>query len=152
MGALPHKTGGYRAYKKINGREFQFYFRDQTSAEKKQMELDALASLAGKSPFSKCGRLLGFRIHLRQRAGRKPYIMVKVQVGPHKNQYKKEWKYRGSFEENWAAMKTKWMELHGLSKRDVADYAKELKAAKRLYIQDVAEHEKTLAAHDNAVR
>ncbi len=146
MGALPHKTGGYRAYKKIKGREFQFYFRDQASAEKKQAELDALASLAGKSPFSKCGRLLGVRIHLRNREGRKPYIMIKIQIGPHKNQYKKEWKYTGSFEENWTRIKSKWMELHSLSKRDLADYGPELKAAKRLYIQDVAKHEQQLAA------
>ncbi|MDX1451113.1 MAG: hypothetical protein R3183_01060 [Oleiphilaceae bacterium] len=144
-GALPHKTGGYRAYKKINGREFQFYFRDKASADKKQEELNALASLASKPPFSKCGRLLGFRIHLRNRAGRKPYIMVKVQIGPQNQQFKKDWKYTGLFEDNWTKMKSLWMELHNLSLRNTAEYAKELKAAKRLYMADVAKYEKELA-------
>lgn len=145
--ALAHKSGGYRAYKKIAGREFQFYSKDREEANRMQQKFESLAALNVKKPFSKCGRLLGFRFHLSIRPGKSPYIGVRVQVGPFRNQTRRQWKYSGSFEENWQRMRETWAELHGLQKLDVAAYTQDLKAAKRLYIQDASKFEEQLKEH-----
>ncbi len=142
--ALPHKTGGYRAYKKIAGREFQFYSRNQEEANRMQEKYDELAALKAKKVFSKCGRLLGFRFKLYTRADRKPRIIMRVQVGAFRNQKITEWRYGGTFEENWLRIKSTWAEFHALHKVDVVGYAEELKIAKKLYIQDVGALEEKL--------
>lgn len=71
MAAHPHKTGGYRAYKKIHGFEHQFYSLDENIARKKQYEFDQKSkiaqSLKANSMFAKCGRLIGARIYLDKR-------------------------------------------------------------------------------------
>ncbi len=136
--ALPHKTGGFRAYKKIGGREFQFYSKDKAEADIKQAEFGKLAALKPKQAFSTCGRLKGFRINLRKKKDRAPYIFVKKQVGKFRNQQTKEWVYSGRFEDEWGKIKTLWAEAHALLPSDLADYSARIRAAKRLYIKDVA--------------
>lgn len=144
--ALPHKSGGYRAYKKIAGRELQFYSRDLKEANRMQGKYESLATLNTKSPFAKCGRLLGVRFGLYTKLGNTPYIQIRVQIGPFRNQRTSQWKYSGSFEKNWRRIKEVWAEFHELQKVDVAGYSKELKAAKRIYIQDAATFESELKA------
>lgn len=146
--ASPHKTGGYRAYKKIRGREFQFYSRDKKEADKKQKEFNQLSALAKKPPFSTCGRLLGFRIRICTKKGRKPYMAVIMQIGPYHQQRKRQWKYDGKFEKNWQQMKQLWIEEHNLLPCDIADYSKEIRQAKRLYIEDAGRLEEELLMND----
>ncbi len=142
--ARPHPTGGYRAYKKVNGREFQFYSQDKAEADRKQQELNALARLKTKSPFSSCGRLIGYRIKPEVRMDRNPAVVVKVQIGKKST----SWRFSpdGSFEAGWHKVVAHWKEAHGLLPQDVAAYASKLRAAKRLYRDDVDLAAKTLAS------
>jgi hypothetical protein len=141
MGALPHKTGGFRAYKKVGGHEFQYYSRNKLKADKKQGEYNQLSGLNSKNVFAPCGRLVGFRIRLRKRKGRTPYILVRKAVGPFREQEIEEWKYSGCFEYEWEKIKKAWAESHSLLPSDIIDYIDRIKVAKRLYINDVAASE-----------
>lgn len=135
--AKPHPTGGWRAYKKIAGKEYQFYSRDKSEADKKQALLEATSKLKPKRVFAPCGRFVGVRVRLRVRADRRPAIYVRI-TGPKGTKgLRAEWRYQGSFEENWARMRDKWKALHELMPADVAGYAQEIKQAKRLYLQDI---------------
>jgi hypothetical protein len=142
--ALPHKTGGYRAYKSIAGRVFQYYSRDPEEANRVQAKYESLAALSTKSPFSKCGRLLGVRFAVYRRTGRQPQIIVRVQIGPFRNQKTKQWNYKGKFEDNWKRMRQIWAEWHDIQKIDLTQYQKDLRQAKKIYIQDVGELEDRL--------
>lgn len=139
-----HSSGLYRAYKKINGKEYQFYFKKKLDADNKQKELNSLSKLVPKNPFSSCGRLIGFRLRLRRRKGRKPCIIVRMQVGVSGNQTQAEIRYQDSFEKLWSIMRMKWIEAHSLLPHDVSGYRAELKTAKRIYMQDLSELEDQL--------
>lgn len=142
--ALPHKTGGYRAYKSIAGRVFQYYSRDQEEADRVQAKYESMAALSKKTPFAKCGRLSGVRFAVYRRSGRMPQIIVRVQIGPFRNQKTKQWNYRGKFEDNWKKMRQIWAELQGIQKIDLTQYQNDLKQAKKLYIHDVGKLEDML--------
>lgn len=144
--ALPHKTGGYRACKTIAGRTFQYYSRNQEEANRVQEKYNSLAALSTKSPFSKCGRLLGVRLAIYRRSGRKPCIIVRVQLGPFKNQKRTQWRYTGTFEQNWKRMRQVWAEYHNLQKIDLSHYRVELQEAKKRYIRDCGKLETELKA------
>lgn len=137
----PHPTGGNRAYKKVGGRELQFYSQNKAEADAMQEKFDSIAALHRKEPFSRCGRLVGFRFQLRVRKGRQPYICLKGQLGPSGNRKKCEYKYQGSFEQSWRELKQIWAQWHGLRPADVADYTDMLKQAKRLYMKDIGAFE-----------
>ncbi|TNC80213.1 MAG: hypothetical protein C9356_14900 [Oleiphilus sp.] len=137
MALHPHPTGGYRAYKKIGGKEFQYYSRDLASAEKKQAEFEALSKLRGRPVFSSCGRMKGCRITLYKREGREPVIIGKVATGPFRQQRVVETRYNGCFSELWCWLKETWKEAYQLTSKDVAHYGDALRAAKRLYIRDL---------------
>lgn len=144
MAVNKHPFGGYRAYKKINGREYQFYSRDRTVAEKKQKELDSLSALKSKKVFSKCGRFKGVRINLIIRDGRKPKIVACVQVGPYRKQTKKEYVYKGIFEDMWKWIISQWKYYYSLYPQDVIDYYDQIKKAKIIYISDLSLKEEHL--------
>lgn len=133
--ALPHKTGGFRAYKKIAGREYQFYSKDQEIANKKQAELDALSSLKPARVFSTCGRMIGFRVKYRNRPDRRSRIYISVQVKNAVGRIRNEWPI-DDFEQGFRRLKKEWAAAHALLKEDIIDYRQEIKQAKRLYIQD----------------
>lgn len=132
MALLPHSTGTYRAYKKINGKEYQFYFTDLNEAERKQAELDSLAKLNPKPSFRKSGHIVGFRLRKDRRPGRGA-ISMKIQ----KKDFHKEYKYNGNFNEFWKRTIELWKEINGVTKEDVAGYRKELREAKRVYMKEI---------------
>lgn len=141
MAAHPHATGGYRAYKKILGHEHQHYFPSQEQAEKKQAELEQLSreltALAARKVFSSCGRIRGFRVVLRHRAGRRPRLFMRIQRQQAGARRCKEVRYEGRFDAFWRRVRDEWAAINDLSPQDVAGYSRELRRAKQLYIADV---------------
>ncbi len=131
MACKPHPTGGYRAYKKINGKEHQYYSRSKQEAEKKQKEFDALASLKPKRVFDISGRLVGCKIFRHHNGGINMNIQLK---GLHKSKSLGAYK----FETVWGWTKEHWKHHHQLTPADIADYTKELKRAKRIYLNDLS--------------
>ncbi len=132
MACRPHPTGGHRAYKKINGVEVQVYSRDKSVAEAKQKELDALAALKPARVFSKSGRLVGFRIRKHHNGGINMEMQLKKKRGTKSLS-------SNTFEEVWQWTKENWKFGHDLTTPDVASYSNELKTAKRLYLDDLAD-------------
>ena len=145
MAVTTHPTGGYRAYKKINGFEHQYYFRRLSDAERKQRDLEALASLKPSVKFAKCGRLHGIRIYCRARKGRRKYVFASVQISPYP---KRELLYSGCFEDFWKDILRTWRECRSLTSADIAGYSKELRVAKRLYLSDFSEADEKLDQRD----
>ncbi len=143
MAAHAHPTGRFRAYKKINGREHQFYFKTLEEAEAKQAELDRMSRLKPKKVFSDCGRLIGFRFYRHRRNGS---ISMRVQVRINGKDHRTEYVWRGSFEELWAKTVDLWAKLHDLHSTDLRDYLPQVRGAKRLYLRDLAELEATESA------
>lgn len=144
MSVRQYSSELWRAYKKINGKEYQEYFSCYDEAQKRQNELDALSNLTPRRVFSTCGRLRGVRISARFRKGRKPAIIARVGIGPFRKQMLAEKRYHGDFEELWSWIKVQWKRGHELMSQDAASYSKELLRAKHLYIQDVVKAEKSL--------
>lgn len=137
MSVLPHPTGGYRAYKKINGKEFQFYSFNKAEADKKQEYFNALSSLKSKNVFSGCGRLCGFRVRKDRRPERNGSISMVMQT----KLRKKEYKYKSNFELFWKTTKDLWKENYDLTSADMKSYSVQLKTAKRIYIADLSAFE-----------
>jgi len=142
MAVHPHKTGGYRAYKKIHGVEHQFYSLDENIALQKQQELDQKSKLAkslkAKPMFAKCGRLIGARIYLDNRPSKKTTIKMRVQLSINGKQRHSEKTYLGLFEPCWLHAFEAWRNHYNLTPQDVLDHKKQLVRAKQLYIQDVS--------------
>ncbi|CAA0078541.1 Uncharacterised protein [BD1-7 clade bacterium] len=138
MAAHSHPTGRYRAYKKINGREHQFYFRTLEEAQAKQKELDSMARLKPKKVFADCGRLVGFRFYRHKRNG---HVAMRVQVRIKGKDHRTEYVWRDSFEALWNKTIDLWSSLHGLHSTDLRDYREKIRDAKRIYLRDLAELE-----------
>jgi hypothetical protein len=141
MAVHKHTTGGFRAYKKINGIEYQFYSVDENEANEKQRVLETKSRLANslKSTrlFSACGRLIGVRVYEDKRPSKKWSIKMMVQLTVNGKQFRKEKKYQGSFEPLWQHALTQWRSNLKLTLVDIFEYKVELSKAKRLYIHDV---------------
>lgn len=137
MAALPHKNGGYRANKKISGKEYQIYCRTLVEAERKQSELDALSSLKPKRLFRKDGRIIGICLRQDMRPNRNMAISVRLQMNGHR----KEISYSGCFEEFWLKVKRYWKEYRELNTADIVSYRSEIQIAKRFYMKAICELE-----------
>lgn len=131
MACKPHPTGGWRAYKKINGREYQYYSRNKKDAEKKQREYESLAQLKPKRVFDTKGRLLGFKIQQHQRGT----IDMRMQL---KGENKSKSLTGFTFETVWRWTLKHWKSINELTTADIAAYTTELKAAKRIYLNDLS--------------
>lgn len=134
MAVQQHPSGLHKAYKKINGFEYQDYFAKESDADKRQRELDALAALKPKKVFTTNGRLLGFHIKAHHRYGHVAMCMQLVVDGKRKT---KQITCNQSFERVWRQTKTWWRQYHGLDIDCFKTYAQELKQAKRLYLSDL---------------
>jgi hypothetical protein len=145
MAVHKHSIGGFRAYKKINGVEYQLYSFDENEALKMQADLDAkskiMSSLKSPKLFSKCGRLIGLRVRQYKKTNRS---MFQLQVSADGKQKKTERIYKNSFEFMWKMFITFWREHFNLSVVDVREYKVEMKKAKRLYMQDIYNFENKL--------
>lgn len=142
MGVTQNPCGLYRAYKKINKHETQAYFCNIEDAEAEQARLDALAALNPPVLFVESGkregRMIGVSVgYNKARPAHPASISGRIQT---KN-YRKEVKYRGNFEAFWRELVKHWKLARELTPADSASYRREIKAAKNLYIQDVAKFE-----------
>lgn len=147
--AKSHPTGKYRAYKKINGKEYQFYSKNKVEADREQERLERMASLAPRRVFALCGRLIGFRVMVRRRQNRSPCIYMQKRIGRQTSPSERgQFTYDQSFEEMWLWAKKEWKAYYALTARDMAEYSHQLKAAKRLYMSDVGKAEETLKEHE----
>ncbi|WP_299075472.1 hypothetical protein [uncultured Paraglaciecola sp.] len=138
MAVTEYAPGKFRAYKKIRGRERQFYFASRCLAEKKQAELDSFARLLSRPVFSRCGRLKGFRVKIDRRRNT---ICVRVQILSEGRRVDTSIAYNGDFSCLWSDVYAAWKRLHQLNSRDAASYAEKVKDAKRLYFNDVIRSE-----------
>lgn len=144
MAVHPHPTGRYRAYRKVNGVEYQEYYRTKEEADKAQARLDKMAdefyALQASKVFSDCGRLINFRFYTRHREGRESAIIMNFQrKADGKLIGSNELRYKGNFEALWRETLEKWKEVNGLLPQDIAHYLPQIKKAKRLYLQDLSE-------------
>lgn len=146
MASLPHKTGRYRAYKKIQGREYQQYFHTQEEADAAQRKLDALASLKPDKAFNEDGSMVGVTLRLRRRTGRPARITMRIQL----NGQQKEVTYTGAFEGFWKEVMANWKALRGLHQVSYAGYATDIRQAKRFYIQALSELEGAISKDESA--
>lgn len=137
MGALPHPTGQFRAYKKINGVEYQHYFPTLEEAQTKQQNLDTLSSLNPPKHFWNSGAMRGLSIRQDSRPGRNNALSFCLQCMG----IRRDITYRGNFEKTWKEAKNEWKRLRGLSPADMVCYKEELKSAKQFYMQRVGELE-----------
>lgn len=152
MAVTSHPSGGYRAYKKIAGKEYQYYSYCFDDANKKQVEFDALSQLKPKTVFSSCGRLKGCRINIYRRKGRNPIIIGRIATGPFRNQKSWEIRYTGNFEILWRGIKRDWKEAYKLNSRDMVDYADLISLAKRLYIKDLFKCETEVSEENERIK
>lgn len=141
MSASLHPSGLYRAYKKINGKEYQIYRDTQQEADIEQEKLEVKSrlynSLKGKKVFAKCGRLHGYSIVKERRIGRIPTISWQRQLKIRDGYPCKSRRYYGNFEIFWLEIKRDWAKFNELTPADLADYKHAIKMAKILYMQDV---------------
>ncbi|WP_299084956.1 hypothetical protein [uncultured Paraglaciecola sp.] len=139
MGVHRHASGKYRAYKKIRGREHQFYFATAEEAYDKQAHLDSMARLVSRPAFSRCGRLKGFRV---KRDARRGSIMMRVQLMVEGRRVDTSIAYHGEYAPLWREAYEQWKTLHQLTPADLADYLSKTQAARRLYMNDIREAER----------
>lgn len=145
MAVHPHKTGGFRAYKKIHGIEHQFYSLDESKAQQKQDEFEKKSKLAhslkANALFARCGRLIGARVYLDRRPSKKTTIKMRVQLSVNGKQRTREKTYSGKFEPCWQHALEVWRGHFNLTTQDIIEHKQELMKAKQLYINDVSKLE-----------
>jgi len=138
MAVTKHETGGFRAYKQINGIVYQLYSFDEHEAQIKQLKLNSKSALfkSLKSPqlFSTCGRLVGLRVRQYKKTGRPTF---QLQVSVNSKQNKTEHLYKKSFEYMWSTFFKLWRNHFNLSPLDCIEYKKQIVIAKRLYMEDI---------------
>jgi hypothetical protein len=142
MAIQQHKTGGFRAYKKIGGVEYQLYSFDRKAAINLQAMLDKKSQIAKslRMPklFSTCGRLVGLRVRTYKKTN-KPTFQLQFSVNG--KQKKIERQYKGSFENNWKIFLKLWRDSFNLSALEITEFKSEIIYAKRLYMQDISKIE-----------
>ena len=130
MAVNKHPTGGFRAYKKIFGVEYQLYSFDENHARKLQEELnirsDIAKSLKGTKLFSRCGRLVGLRVRMYKKTN-KP--MFQLQYSVNGKQKKIERMCKQSFETMWKLFLGLWRESLNLSVRDTIECKEQMTKA-----------------------
>lgn len=145
MAVNEHKTGGYRAYRQINGVVHQLYSQDKSEADARQADLDKKAiitkSLKAPNLFRKCGRLVYLSITKYKKTNRPVFQFQPLIDGKQK---KTERFIKGKFESSWFEFYKLWKENFGLTTRDALDYKLEIKAAKNLYISDLHKIKSTI--------
>lgn len=150
MGVTLHKHGQYRAYKKINCKEYQFYFADKNEADKKQAELDELALNTLKPLkerlFNKDGRFIGFRVSLYKRKGRMQSIVAKQQITG-SNGIERDSMTHQTNELTWSWIKSRWVKFHNLHVDKLIELSNEIKLAKALYESDIVKCKIEIKTH-----
>lgn len=146
MAVHPHPTGGFRAYKRINGFEYQVYERELEKAQQAQTRLDALAKLSSSPAIAKCNRLLGCRLRLISRADRAPYIAMRIVRQNGLKRTYKDIRYKGQFEPFWKLVLEHWKSIYEISREDARDLFDEIKRAKSLYLSDLGKLEEQMKA------
>lgn len=137
MGVHKHETGGYRAYKKINGKEYQFYSFDEIECNNKQIEFDQLALTTAKvTLFNKNGRFNGFSIGLIIRKNAKPYISARKQIVKRGELHKEEKTIKNTHD-SIAWILESWSEYYDLNHKQLMDFSYKIKLAKALYLLDI---------------
>lgn len=137
MSVTIHETGGYRAYKKINGKEYQFYSHDIKECDVKQIEFDLLAFKFKKSKlFNKKGTLTGFTICAVLRKGRAPSIVAKKQITG-KNGIEREELKVTNVTDAIAWMLAIFVDFHHLKSEQLIKLSSEIKLAKSIYLVDI---------------
>ena len=138
MAVNKHPSGGFRAYKQINGVIHQLYSFDECYIQKIQDELEAkskvMSALKGPSMFHADGRLIGLRVRSYKKTNR-PTFQLQVPIDG--KQKKTEHFFKASFEQTWTLFFKLWREHFTLSMTDTISYKAEVTKAKRLYMQDV---------------
>lgn len=133
-----HQTGGYRAYKQINGKVYQHYSFDEQTALKMQSDLNAKSkvvnSLKPPNLCSKCGRLIGLRVRKYKKTDK---LVFQLQVTVDGKQKKTERLYKEKFDCVWSVIFKLWRLHFGLSVKDGIDLKEQIAKAKRLYMQDI---------------
>ena len=138
MGVTKRKDGLYRAYKKIGGAQYQYYFYCVFQANKKQNELDKMALLyehtKPKKLFTKEGTLFGFNLSMRKKKTAKttsihmakrlyPTGLVKPDLG----------QCTGTLQQMWLWAYREWSVYNKLKTKQLHDLRHEIKIAKSLY-------------------
>lgn len=141
MGVHKHESGGFRAYKKINGVEHQFYSYDESECDTKQLEYDALAvktaKRKGPSLFNKSGRLSGFTIAAQIRKNRTPWIDAKKQITK-EGEIQRDQITVKNINDAVAWLVKEWVEFHQLTADQLIKLSGEIKVAKALYLADIS--------------
>ena len=140
MSVTVHPIGGFRAYKKINKVEHQFYSFDKCEADAKQAEFELLAneaiSNAPKKLFSEDGRFIGFRINCCFRRERRTCIEIRQQITGVSGLVRQQTSYK-TIELMWQWIREQWVTFHDLSVDELIRFSNEIKRAKALYEADV---------------
>jgi hypothetical protein len=139
MSVTKHKTGGFRAYKKINGEEYQFYSHDINECHVKQHKFDKLAQDTKKitpvKHFDKVGFFFGFSLALRRK--KNSYDCYNYSLFMRKQLYIDDKAMRAQCTGNCADMVNfafnSWCEFFNISDDQLIDYAHKIQKAKSLY-------------------
>ncbi|WP_440874279.1 hypothetical protein [Thalassotalea sp. PLHSN55] len=138
MAVHPHATGGYRAYKKINGIEYQLYAKDENKALALQSQLDKkkreLSSLRSPQYFCPNDKLTG--IGIRYLTAKKSIVLI-AQFTVNGKQVKRQKTYKGRFEQLWQFAIAQWRAHFNIDTQDYIDMTPQIKKAKRQYIQEL---------------
>jgi hypothetical protein len=133
MAATLHSSGLYRAYKKIRGKEYQKYFPTQSLADKRQLELNAMARLTIVRRFNKNNSIVGISVeHDNRRETALIYLKFRCKGHPLVRA-----NTGNGFDAAWKTMLKEWRLTHKLTTADILDYQEELKLAKRFYMTRV---------------
>lgn len=141
MAVNEHPIGGFRAYKKINGVEHQFYSFERNEADLKQEEFDNLAAEAiNNAPtklFSKTGRFVGFSINAVFRKKRTPKIIVQMQIKKEGQLTRKMITHRTN-ELTWRWIRREWKDFYEVSIDERIALQNKINLAKSLYEADIS--------------
>jgi hypothetical protein len=139
MAIHQHQTGGFRAYKKIGGVEYQLYSFDLKEAVSLQDMLEKKSRIAKslRMPklFSVCGRLVGLRVRTYKKTN-KPTFQLQFAIDG--KQKKIEHLYKGDFENNWKIFLKLWRDHFTISVHEIIEFKEKIVKAKRLYMQDIS--------------
>ncbi len=145
MAVHAHATGGFRAYKKINGIEYQLYAKDESKALALQHKLDKkkveFSSLRSRQYFCPKDKLTG--IGVRYLTAKKSIVLI-AQYTVNGKQVKKQKTYQGQFEQLWQFAIKQWREYFNINTHDYVEMMPQIKKAKRQYIQELGQLESRL--------
>lgn len=139
MALLPHKSGCWRAYRKINGKEYQFYSKDYKIAKTKQEYFDSIAQLHTRNIFNTSGRLSGVGI-----AKNRNKLYLKMEITRSNTKFRKTFSLESrSLRQAFKEMIPYLKEARGLI--SMHEYASQVKMALSLYQSDIDAYHKSLS-------